>query len=177
MKDDIKVQAKARNMHESRGLPLRDIAAKLKRAPNTIANWCKRGLPDPENGQWKKGKYAEKLVQIEQKSTEDYAANAGLTKALVAEGIVKLIHAKSFIREGKKGALLTYAKPDYAKEKTQENGTETATILGRDFELVPDRSANADGLKMAIDVLAMKKPTETENKMVAIMDWVRKGKK
>lgn len=89
------IQARARNLHEAHSVSYRDIATRLKLAPNTVANWAERGLPIPIKGPWVKGCAAAKVVQAEEDSTIEAARVRGMGKGYFLDIVKTMLDAKT----------------------------------------------------------------------------------
>lgn len=146
-------QAKARTLYEKDKLSQGKIAVRIGVSERTIANWADQGLPDPENGPWKKGRIAGKLQETKLQALTAEAERHGIDEGRVFSKIAELIDAKSVAVITTQGAVSLCPMLPGA-EVTPEG---KADFMGIQYDVVPDRKTQGEMTKLAADVLGMKR--------------------
>jgi len=144
-----KIKAKAQKLYES-GMSQRDIAAELTIHWRTVQEWV-------EKGEWIKCQIVDKMLQKEEEGILALAKEIGLDQRLVLETAKELLEAKCIAIP----TATSFAQlPLDPNKKPNEDGT-YKFMGGGEYEAIPDRKSNTEGLKMAADMLKMREKDQS----------------
>ena len=167
MAHDAKTRKKAQVLYEA-GKSFSFIESKLGVSKRSMITWA-------EAEGWVKGKASPLLHQKELDGAIQAAERAGLTNEHFFRGVRELIEARDVIAVGALGSVSTYSMPEYAEIEDDGTGRQVADYLGKRCEVIPDRQARKDGLKLMLESFpGLKVATQIQiNPLAEVLNRVR----
>lgn len=140
-----KTIAKAKLLYEQ-GHGREAISAKMGIADRTIQNWI-------EKCEWVKGALLSKIAQKQEMSLLQKAEKIGLTQELLLNKAKELVEAESLAIPTGTGFTQIPLSP---YKNTNQRGKYEFMGIDEELEVVPDRKAQVEGMKIATDILKLR---------------------